>query len=418
MKKIILTSLIASSVLMAGGYKIPETSTNAVALSAANIAHNQDNADAAYYNPAKMVFMSDKNHVEADLIYIGLDAPNYQGKVGPGTYNLDAQKENFFIPSLNYVSGKLGDSNARVGVSISVPGGLTKRWEEEPAKTSAEEFTLQIVEINPTAAFEVTKDLAVAVGFRVVHTSGIVKSNGVANIPSLGGLGNVSRDMTGDTIDFGYNLALAYKPTNNLDIALTYRSNVDLKVSGDAKLNTTLAGGQSYDGTANVQVPLPAAFNAAVAYTLPTDTTIELVYEKTYWSAYQNLDFNYDGTEGPVLGAIFGKSIPKNWKDTNAYRLGITQKFDTLTLMAGAVIDESPVPASTLGFELPDSDSVAVSFGGRYEITKELDIGFAALYSMHDTRTISTADANDNGLVGEFTNSNVLIVSTGIGYKF
>ena len=67
MKKIVLISLVTSSMLLAGGYKIPEQSTNAVALGAANVAHNQDNADAAYYNPAKMVFMSNANHLEADL---------------------------------------------------------------------------------------------------------------------------------------------------------------------------------------------------------------------------------------------------------------------------------------------------------------------------------------------------------------
>lgn len=416
MKRIALLSLLASSLSFASGYKIPETSTNAVALSAANVAHNK-NADAAYYNPANMVFMSNENHIEAAIVYIGLDAPNYQGEVGgTGPYNIDAKEESFILPSMHYVSEELGESRARVGMSLTVPGGLSKRWESAPAKTSAEEFTLEIVEINPTAAFEVTDKLGVAVGFRIVNTSGIVKSDGVA---VLGGAANtVSRDMTGDSIDFGYNLALAYQPIENLELGATYRSQVNLTVEGDATLQTTLAGGSDYRGSAAVQVPLPAVLNLAVAYTFPTQTTVEFLYEKTYWSAYKNLDFNYDGTEGPVLGAIFGTSIDKNWKDTNAYRLGITQEFDSFTLMAGAVIDESPVPANTLGFELPSSDSLALSFGGRYRVSRELDIGFSALYSMYENRTIKASDANDNGIVGEFTNSNVLLVSAGIGYKF
>ena len=116
MKKIVLMSLVASSVLMAGGYKIPETSLNGVALSAANIAHNKS-ADAAYYNPANMVFMSNENHMEADLTYIGLDAPNYKGTVSLngtplGTHDIDAESENFLVPSLNYVSGDV--SGARL----------------------------------------------------------------------------------------------------------------------------------------------------------------------------------------------------------------------------------------------------------------------------------------------------------------
>jgi long-chain fatty acid transport protein len=405
MKRIALISLVTSSILLAGGYKIPETSTNAVALGAANVAHNKS-ADAAYYNPANMVFMSDENHIEADVMYIGLDATKYQGTVGEtGPYSINAESETFIVPSLHYVSGQLGDK-ARVGVSIVSPGGLSKRWNDAPAKTSAEEFTLQTAEINPTAAFKVSESVGVAVGFRVVHSSGIVKATPVSGV--------VSQDMTGDSLDFGYNLALAYKPTSDLEMGLTYRSRVNLTEEGSAYLVHPSLPNADYD--VSVSIPLPAALSAAIAYTLPTKTTIELVYEKTYWSAYSNLDFNYANPE--VEASAFGATKTKNWQDTNTYRLGLTQELDSLTLMAGVVIDETPVPSKTLGFELPDSNSLAVSFGGRYQINKELDIGLAALYSMHENRTITAADVNDNGIIGEFSNSNVLIVSAGVGYKF
>ncbi len=87
MKKIALLSLCASAVLLAGGYKIPETSTNSVALGGANIAHVKS-ADAAYDNPANMIFMSDENHIEADIMYIGLSDTKYNGTVkGTGPYD-------------------------------------------------------------------------------------------------------------------------------------------------------------------------------------------------------------------------------------------------------------------------------------------------------------------------------------------
>ena len=406
MKKIVMMSLVASSMLMASGYKIPEASTNAVALSAANIAHTSDNADAAYYNPANMVFMSDTNNVEADLMYLGIDATKYNGTATiPGATQTQSESESFIVPSLHYVSGKLGESNARVGVSIVSPGGLSKRWTTYPGIASAEEFTLQLIEINPTAAFEVTNDLAIAVGFRILHSSGVVKINNK--------YGPATQNMTGDSIDFGYNLALAYHPIDNLEVALTYRSQIDLTVKGSADLTyKTLLNG-NYD--VSVKLPLPATFNAAIAYTLPTKTTVEFVYEKAYWSAYQTLNFEY---QNATAEAVFGKQKAKNWKDTEAYRLGITQELDNLTLMAGGVIDHSPVPAKTLGFELPGSDSVSVSLGARYKINESVDIGLSGLYSMRDTRTISAADNNDNGIVGEFSGSNILIVSAGLGYKF
>ncbi|QOP46382.1 OmpP1/FadL family transporter [Sulfurimonas paralvinellae] len=414
MKKIALMSLVASSVLMAGGYKIPETSTNAVALGAANIAHNHENADAAYYNPAKMVFMQDKNNLEVDLTYIGLDKVKYKGSVGALTnQNLHSEKEDFVVPTLHYVSPKLGENNARVGVSITAPGGLSKQWKTEPARTSAEEFTLEIVEVNPTAAFKINDKLGFAVGFRIVNTSGIVKSNGITNIPALGGLGTVSRDMTGDSTDFGYNLALAYQPTKELEIGLTYRSKVDLSVEGNAKLATSLAGGSTYDGSASVSVPLPASWNIAAAYTFETKTTLEMVYERTMWSAYNQLDFDYDGSQGPVLEAIFGTVIPKDWKDTNTFRFGLTQELNDLTVMAGLVIDETPTPEATVGFELPDTDTTSVSLGGRYKINDKIDVGLSGLYSMHKSRKVHNTSLN-----GEFSDGDILIISAGLGYKF
>ncbi|WP_457750371.1 OmpP1/FadL family transporter [Sulfurimonas sp.] len=419
MKKIAFMSLIASSVLMAGGYKIPETSTNAVALGAANIAHNQNNADAAYYNPAKMVFMSNENHIEADVTYIGLQKVKYNGTVGAtGPYALESESENFLVPTLHYVSPVLGDNEARIGVSITAPGGLSKRWQTEPAKTSAQEFTLEIVEVNPTAAFKINDTLGFGVGFRIVRTSGVVKSSGTIGTPTP--TTTASRDMTGDSVDFGYNLALAYKPTKALEIGVTYRSKVNLTIEGTANLatNFALVAPTTYNGASGVTVPLPASFNAAIAYTFASKTTIEFVYEKTMWSAYKELDFTYPTTlTNPVLSGAFDDPKAKNWKDTNTFRVGLTQELDTLTLMAGLVIDETPIPEETLGFELPDTNSVAVSLGGRYKINDKTDIGLSALYSMHDKRSVSST-VNDNGLNGEFTDGDILIVSVGLGYKF
>lgn len=395
--KITTLSLVASSVIYAGGYKIPETSTNAVALSAANVAHSKS-ADAAYYNPANMVFMEDENNIEVDLMYIGLDATHFQGAGSQAGDSIDAKSETFLIPSVHYVSPKLG--NARVGLSIVVPAGLTKRWSDSPAVDKAEEFSLQVVEINPTAAFEVTDKVAVAVGFRIIHSEGIVKSSSTA-----------SRDMSGSSLDYGYNLALSYKPTSALDIALTYRSNVELSQDGNAKLS--IGNSKVYDGGASVSVPLPAAVNLAAAYTFGTKTTVEAVYEKTYWSAYSSLDFNYDSAIPNILQSSFDTPIAKDWQDTESYRLGLTQELDSMTLMLGMVYSQTPVPDERVSYELPDANTLSFSCGARYNISKKLDIGLSALYSMHENRSVKNDD-----IEGEFSNSNALLVSAGVGYKF
>ncbi len=392
MKKLTLLPLLLSSAVFAGGYKIPETSLNAIALSAADVAHSHG-AENAYSNPANMVFMEDKQSMEADLIYIGLDPVKY--KPNDGTADISAKKETFLLPSLHYVSGKLGE-RARVGLSIVVPGGLSKRWSDLPATKKAKEFTLKVIEINPSAAFKINDKLAVAAGFRVVSSSGVIK--------------NIAMDMEGDSIDVGYNLALSYKPTKKLEFGLTYRSNVNLSIEGNAKIFNPSS--IQYDGGASVTVPLPATINVAVAYQIPVDATIEFVYERVNWSAYKSLDFNYVGNVGNMAPYVDAPS-EKDWKDTNVFRVGLTKVVDKYILMAGAVKDESPVPSKSLGFELPDSDSISVSGGVRYQYSRNLNVGFAALYSMRDKRKVTNNDVD-----GEFSNSNVLIMSAGLGYKF
>ena len=46
-------------------------------------------------------------------------------------------------------------------------------------------------------------------------------------------------------------------------------------------------------------------------------------------------------------------------------------------------------------------------------MSKDLNVGFAMLYSMRDNRTVSNDD-----IKGTFSNANVLIASMGMGYKF
>jgi len=391
------------SSLFAGGYKIPETSLNSVALSAANVAH-VSSADAAYYNPANMVFMKNEAVMEANLMYIGLSEIDYKA----AGIDIESKKEDFLVPSIHFVSEAV--NGARYGLSIVSPAGLSKRWQSAPAIYTAEEFTLRTVEINPSVALPIGDKAAIALGIRAIYSEGVVKSTSPM----------ASRDMKGDSIDLGYNIALAYRPTSELEMAVAYRSNVDLSVEGDADLSYTGTLGGSVplatytsSSSASVTVPVPALLSVAVAYTLPSETTLELVYERNFWSEYKELDFDYGESVNAVTNIVFGTPVAKKWRDTDVFRLGITQKLDKLTLMGGLLIDESPVPNETLGFELPDSDSFSVSLGARYQMSEKINIGFGALYSIREDKKVSNAS-----LDGEFSNSNVLMVSSALEYRF
>ncbi len=417
MKKILLpsiVSLILSSPLMAAGYKIPEQSVNSTALSAAYVA-NAHGADAAYYNPAALVFNEDRSLLEADLSYIQLPPIDFDGAAFGESFEDETNREHFLVPTFHYSSPAVG--NLRFGLSLVAPAGLTKRW-GGTAEAAAEEFTLKTYEANPTVAFQLHESLSVAAGLRMVYSDGVVRSSA-----SAAAAAPIGRDLKGDSIDYGYNLAILFRPTEDLSLAATYRSKVWLTIEGDADLEYPAAPALNYSGDAEVDVPIPAALNLAAAYTFNNrKTTFEAVFERTFWSIYNELDFNYDRTfsAGHPFAAFDTPGI-KNWVNSNSYRFGLTHQLNRAwSLMAGFAYDETPVQKRYVGFDLPDSDAIMFSVGAKRRYSDSLTIGGAFLYNRKERLKLDADDRNikSGGITGRFKDASAFFVTIGVEYRF
>ena len=401
---------LSAVTLSASGFRIPEQSLNSTALSAAYVA-GANGADASYYNPANMVWNDDVSEMEISTTIINLTKINYTDASGISAYNGQTESELFIMPTFHYVSPAVGDW--RFGLSMVAPGGLSKRWDSAYQMATAKEFTLEVIEVNPTVAYKVNDKFAIGFGVRGLYTSGIIRLESASN--------GYQTDMEADSIDFGYNLAASYRPIENLTLSSTYRSKVDLTVEGDAEGFVTFPGPTVYpfDTGVKTQVPLPAVFALAVAYTM-NKTTVELEYDRTYWSAYDSLQFIYDDAT-VNLHPIAAKKT-KGWKDTDAYRIGVThQATDSLKLMAAFAIDKNPVPDEHLGFELPDSDAKLYSAGFEYAINSEMKIGLAYLYDQKESRSINERTNPmdpSTGISGKFEDASAHLVTASFKYKF
>ena len=410
MKKIILLSTLTSSLILAGAYKVPEQSVNSMALGAAYVAHTEG-ADTAYFNPANMAFMEGENAMELGFTWAHLPRNQFEGSQAYSATEVfpadnKSQIENLQLPFLHYVAKPMGDF--RWGASLTVPGGLSKRWESGHQKVSAEEFTLKVVELNPVVSYKLFNNFAVGGGLRAIYSEGVVNSDGGAIKP-------LKREMTGDTVEFGYNLAMAYKPTSDINMAATYRSNIDLNEEGEANLYLFTVG-KKYD--ASVSVPLPAALNLAVSKTWNDKYTVELNYERTYWSAYKELDFNYGASIRPALVAPFDDAKAKNWKDTNTFRVGLTAKMSpVLTFMAGYAKDESPISKKYVSYELPDSDANIYTCGFRIKSSDNLSYGLSYLRDEKDVLLLKSGE-NANGITGKFSAGGADLFTVGMNYTF
>ena len=112
---------------------------------------------------------------------------------------------------------------------------------------------------------------------------------------------------------------------------------IDLTVEGDAKLTGTVlrcrqlipipfvgASLPSYNGGAEVTIPIPAAPIWPLHIRSTSRQPLELVYERTYWSAYKNWTSITTHHSILFLGSLahFDTPLTKDWKDTNTYRIG------------------------------------------------------------------------------------------------
>ncbi len=397
-----LASILAAGTAYASGYRIPEQSSDSVAKAGAHIASSVG-ADSSYYNPANMSWTADSWLTEVNLTYIGLSSIDYTDFRTP-TFNGSTETENFILPTFFVVSPDY--SNFRFGLSLTAPYGLAKRWNDYYPALFAKKFELKVFDLNPNVSYKINEYLSVGGGVRAVFSTATARYGGTYPTGVTANL-----DLEGDWVtDFGWNVALAVKPTEDFNVSATYRSNVDLDLSGNAQGSSSVPAPFSFDTDADVTLPAPAVFTLAAAYSWD-DLTVEIAWDRTMWSEYEELNFEFDN---PMAEAVFGTPSPKNWDDTDAFRIGAAYAFnEAFTGMLGFAVDANPVPDETLSFELPDSDAMLFSIGGRYTINDQMECGIGLLYDYKDSRTV-----NNGTVAGEFENASALLVSVGFSYTF
>lgn len=416
MKKYLLVSLVACSLLNGAGFKLPEQSSDSIALLNSNIA-TSFGPDAAYFNPANMLFLDDPRHqFESSFSYLQLDNVKYTHYNGK---KYKSRKSKALLPTFHFVSPEY-IADWKFGISLVVPAGMSMRWDDELPKATSKKFDLKVMELNPSVAYRITDNLAIGFGLRAVYTKGEATQDIKSPLKA-------DQDIKGDGVNFGYNVALTYKPIEKLSLAATYRSKVDMKLKGDTDIKApahplgAFPNG-SYGGKAKLNVPLPASLNLALSYEIK-DTTLMFAYEKTYWSAWKELNFDYPDAGISQYSNPFFKAFdePKirNWKNTNAYRFGIAHNATSkLRVMGSIIFDEAASLSSTTSFDLPDTKAVVYGTGFNYKFSDDLELSMSYFYQDRKKRDVKYYSGNPNYPNGTFDRGNAQAINLGIKYKF
>lgn len=411
MKRVLLSIVATCSLLNAGGYKVPEQSADSLGLAASNVAFSFG-ADAAYFNPANMMFLDGLHHFESTLGWFHINSIDFKSDDGK---SYSSKKFDSLAGTFSFVTPELYE-NWRFGLALAVPAAVGISWEDPETAFTGKRFKLQVVELNPTVAYRINDKLAVAVGARGVYSKGKIASD-------FGDRGY--REIKGDGMDYGYNVALTYRPIEDLSLAITYRSKVNLELKGhtDADFNGNLAP-ISYHGKTKVEIPLPAQLVLAAGYKF-NDFTLLLAFERTYWSKFKDYDFEYDDKTAihshyHAFKMFMDDPVVKNANDTNTYRIGLAYDVnEKLRLMAGFSYDEDITSSEHTGLELPNTTSKVYSLGVNYKFTPNLEMALGYVYQHRDKkRATGIATGVRREMSGEFETGKIQIFGTTFKYTF
>ncbi|HEX8043467.1 OmpP1/FadL family transporter [Candidatus Deferrimicrobium sp.] len=418
---VLLVLLFTASTSFAGGFRLPEAGAKAMGMGFAFTAQ-ADDPSAIYFNPAGLTQLKGQNAM-VGLTYVREKGADFTGTTPLTGGATETQKNlNFYIPN-GYYTRTTNSGNIAYGVGVFAPFGLGQEYKDKNTSIFRNQITkidLQTIVVNPTIAFKVNDVLSV--GFGIDYMWGKAKLAKTPVAPGVGNLYNLELEsdwgLDGDA--WGYNFGLLLKPTENFRIGASFRSPFNLKLKdADVSIsNTNPAYGTGQLGPTpsntkgSATIAIPATFALGAAYTMGR-LTVEADADWTFWHSFDSLPITIQNQ----VPTLFSTDSPKRWEDVVAFRLGVEYRVtDPLALRAGFVYDPTPVPASTMGPELPDSIKLDYMLGAGYKIGA-WTIDVAGMYVDKKDRTVNN-QAGQTGFNGTWSGGGAWLASLDVGYKF
>lgn len=332
-------------------------------------------------------------------------------------------------PFYFYGSMKVSDKFA-VGLGVYTPFGNTMDWGETwSGRYLIQDISMKGIYIQPTISYKVNDWLSVGAGLNIVY--GDVELNRAINVgPLVGSPTPVdgSVEISGNNIQYGYNLGVFIQPNDKLNIGISYRSQVDVDLSySDATADFTVIDPVSPlfpDGGVAASLPLPASFNLGFAYQINDKWLVSADVNFIGWSEYKSLDFDFETNTttsvntpgGPMTIPVLTDSESKrDWDNTMTWRFGTRYTAsEKLDLYAGLYFDQTPTNDQYYTPETPGANKVGVSLGFSYKLTDKLSLDATVLYN--EGEKVDRIDSN-SGFAGEYK-YRAWLPGVGITYNF
>jgi long-chain fatty acid transport protein len=398
--------LLAPASSFGAGFALFEHGARAIALGGA-FGATADDPTAIYYNPAGLAFQSGTEYAVG--VYFITETAKFHGdNPYPGDdYSVEMKKQ-IFYPVHLYLAGQL-TPNLHWGVGVFNPFGLGTWWPSDYAgKYLSKRVDLRVFDINPTLAYRLSDNLAVAAGVDYFYSNlDLTRSIGVMNpyTQQLAEVGQVHlyTDFKGG---WGWNAALMAKLGGGLSFGASYRSNVEIKYKGKASFLQFATGYSDFDAIVATEVPFGTQPEGETKIKYPDEVRLALAWHgqkwgiegdwvRMGWSSFKDLPITLP--DYPLLS----ETRPENYEDSDTYRLGIEYKASPdLWWQIGGLVDRTPVPTESVSPLLPDAERKGFSVGASFGLTPNTRLDVSYFYLKFKDR--STGGINPDGYEGTY----------------
>lgn len=363
MKKYLLGSLLlASSVTSFGaGYQLNLQGLRQLAMGGSGAAWPWD-ASTIFYNPGGLARLK---NIQAYASVLDIMPSTAYGNAMTQTSTRAVPQT--FTPFSIYIGGPLQqDSKWALGLGIYTPFGSGVKWDDNwLGKYIIQSIELKCFFFQPTVAYRVSDWLSVGGGF--IYSAGSLDLRQALPVHSYNGPSDPSRDegeahLYSSASGEGFNLGVQIRANERLQFGLTYRSQVNMNVSGGSatfKVPTSLR--DSFPNTTfDSQLPLPQVATIGVGYRPVENLTLQFDLNYTGWSAYKYLNINFTQN----TSSLQNMHAPRKYKDVFTPRLGGCYKISrVVSVMGGFAYDPTPVTDGNVSPDLPDANRVVVTCG-------------------------------------------------------
>jgi len=403
---VFITTLLASSMLLADGFRNPPEGARAIGEFGGQRAF-ADDANANIHNSA--------NLVDLEQPMVQINTTFGYGRMTFERAGVSDETENpfFALPGFS-AAAPFQDGKYAAGLSFYVPFGRSVTWKDTdyfattpnpyyPGSGYPYSGSMMVADLTPNFAMRLCDSLSIGVGADLYYGT-VEQKQFLYGLDAFGIPTGTRSKLTGDGTAVGWNCAVTWKMTEKQRLAATYRSPFTVKYKGD---NEYSFGGANYlTSDVDAKIEYPTIIGMAYGIELTDTLRTEVNGEWIDFSQYENLTIN-DSVSGTT-------AVPQSLKETWTAGVGVEWDFKPQwTLRSGFMYLKNPTPTDTYSPIGPDEDQGVVSIGLGYENEHHaVDVGYA--YGLFDGRDISGSVSSPDGNYDYL----VHLLSLSYGYKF